>query len=118
MEGIAFLACAPFCAQRKEESCRTNFQRKRDPTAKRKTCARASSENTKADTTTKYFGVKIRTKTSPKAASGANLARRASWEALGVTLGAIFSRFGVILGLKFGAKTGSNFRAIFGGPKV
>ena len=61
----------------KEESSRTNFQRKRDPTAERKTRAGASLKNTEMETTTEHFWVKKHQKTCLEAASDGNLAPRA-----------------------------------------
>ena len=77
----------------KEESCRTNLRRKRDPTAKRKTGARAASESTDFETQTEHLWVKNRPKTCPKATSEGNLARRASWEPPGVDFGPTWGTF-------------------------
>ena len=97
MESIAGSLVCLFARSEKEESCRTNFRRKRDPTAKRKTSARAARESTELKTQTEHLWVSFTHE---------------------VTFGALLSRFGDILGLRIGENTESTFRAIFGGPKV
>ena len=72
MEGIASFACAPFCAQRKEESFRTKSRQKRDTTANRKTSARGEGENTELETQTKHFWLEL----SPKIVSERSFRRK------------------------------------------
>ena len=55
-----------FARNEKEESYRSNFQRKRAPTAKRKRRARASSATSNKDTKHEHFGVKNRSKFGQK----------------------------------------------------
>ena len=55
-----------FARNEKEESYRSNFQRKRAPTAKRKRRARASSATSNNDTKHEHFGVKNRSKFGQK----------------------------------------------------
>ena len=106
-----------FARSEKEESCRTNFQRKRDPTAKRKTSARASSESTEIETKAEHFGVKIPPNMCPHAASEGNLAPRASWEAPGDDFGAIWIHFGTQNRSGKGSQNKLIFGPILGRPK-
>ena len=117
LAGPVLSACAPFCGQRQKDKPRTKVERKNGPKTEGKRDAEAMQKNTRKWSKIESFWQHNRPKTCPGRARGANLAPRASWEALGLTFGAILRRFGVILGAQIGAKTHQHLKAILEGPK-
>ena len=93
------------------------MERKNGPKTEGKRDAEAMQKNTRKLSKIEPFLQQNRAKTCPGRARGANLAPRASWEALGLTFGAILRRFGVILGAQIEAKTHQHFGGDFGGAQ-
>ena len=97
MDGVAFVACVPFCAQRKRRELQDKLPTKARHDGEAKNKRESSEGKRRTCTQTKHFWLDFSPKTSPKGALSANLAPRASGEAREDTFSIKWARFMIVL---------------------